>query len=73
MCRDAFRTGRNLPQGHPNDELIKHWHGDTFDLPAGSERLASTQVCSNQAFAIGANVLAFQFHPEADGGSFDAG
>lgn len=44
---------------------VLHWHGDTFDLPTGSERLASTELCGNQAFALGANVLAFQFHPEA--------
>ncbi len=48
------------------DPLTLHWHGDTFDLPVGAERLASSSVCENQAFSIGRNVIGFQFHPEVD-------
>ena len=43
---------------------VLHWHGDTFDLPAGAERLCSSPQTVNQAFAIGRNVLALQFHLE---------
>jgi len=43
---------------------VLHWHGDTFDLPAGAKRLAGTAQYPNQAFAIGNYALALQFHPE---------
>jgi GMP synthase (glutamine-hydrolysing) len=43
---------------------VLHWHGDTFDLPAGAIRLASTTAYANQAFSIDRHVLALQFHLE---------
>ena len=41
-----------------------HWHGDTFDLPAGALHLARTDLYENQAFAVDNYALALQFHPE---------
>ncbi len=41
-----------------------HWHGDTFDLPAGATLLASTELFENQIFSWGTKTLAFQCHPE---------
>lgn len=52
----AHLAGRNT--------LVLHWHGDTFDLPAGATLLASTKDYSNQAFAWSDTALALQFHPE---------
>jgi GMP synthase (glutamine-hydrolysing) len=48
------------------DAMVLHWHGDSFDLPAGARRLASNAHYENQAFAYGRNALALQFHLEAD-------
>jgi len=46
------------------ETAVLHWHGDTFDLPEGATRLASSDVYENQAFAWGRNGLALQFHVE---------
>ena len=43
---------------------VLNWHGDTFDLPHGATRLASSTITPNQAFTYGPNVLALQFHVE---------
>jgi GMP synthase (glutamine-hydrolysing) len=48
------------------DATVLHWHGDSFDLPEGAQRLASSTHYENQAFAYGRNALALQFHLEAD-------
>jgi len=43
---------------------VFHWHGDTFDLPPGAVRFLESDVCRNQAFSMGRNVLGLQFHLE---------
>lgn len=46
---------------------VLHWHGQTFDLPEGAVHLASSALTPNQAFRLGENVWALQFHLEATG------
>jgi len=48
-----------------------HWHGETFDLPAGAIHLAQSQTCKNQAFQLGDRVLGMQFHLESTPDSID--
>ena len=43
---------------------VLHWHGDTFDLPEQATLLAGSEVYPHQAFSVGKNILALQFHLE---------
>jgi GMP synthase-like glutamine amidotransferase len=36
--------------------LSFHWHGETFALPAGAERIWSSSYCENQGYVIGPHV-----------------
>jgi GMP synthase (glutamine-hydrolysing) len=53
-----------LFSGLPPVENVFHWHGETFDLPAGAVLLASSAACRNQGFRVGRNVYGMQFHLE---------
>lgn len=50
-----------LPESFP----VFQWHSDTFTLPDGAVRLASTAMATNQAFRIGRATYGMQFHFEA--------
>ncbi len=54
----------NNPLKALEDIDVLHWHGDTFDLPEQVELLASSDLYPNQAFRVGQNILALQFHAE---------
>jgi GMP synthase (glutamine-hydrolysing) len=59
---EAGLTDR-LWTGFPERFDTFHWHGDTFDLPAGAELLARTERYV-QAFRLGPAAYGVQFHPE---------
>ena len=51
--------------GFKNPFTVFHWHGDTFDLPKGSIRLASSEHYENQAFQY-KSAIGLQFHLEVN-------
>lgn len=57
----ASRVSGSLP-----DPLVAgHWHSDTFALPEGAVRVASSEACANQAFEYDeGRVVGVQFHLE---------
>jgi GMP synthase (glutamine-hydrolysing) len=54
------------------DLPVFHWHGDTFDLPPGAVHLAKSEKYNNQAFTVGKNALALQFHPEVSAAGLES-
>jgi GMP synthase (glutamine-hydrolysing) len=51
-----------------DDRLVSlQWHGDTFDLPSASTRLARSPQVPNQAFRAGERAYGVQFHLEVTG------
>ncbi len=62
-----WETGWHSVQLQNETELkVFEWHAYTFDLPPQAELIATNAQCRNQAYKVGSQILAFQFHPEAD-------
>ncbi len=55
-----IEPGRHLPR---QSEAF-HWHGETFSLPTGATRIASSKACENQGFIYNGKIIALQFHLE---------
>ena len=50
----------------PQELTVFQWHGDTFSIPPGAKRMASSDACENQAFEYGGGrVVGLQFHLES--------
>jgi GMP synthase (glutamine-hydrolysing) len=50
--------------GLPEEIVVFHWHGETFDLPIGAELIASSEASKNQIFVINDKIVGFQCHLE---------
>lgn len=64
LTREPGAATHPLGAALPDGAEVFHWHGETFDLPAGAVRLARSEACVNQAVAVGPSVLGLQFHLE---------
>ena len=51
--------------GNNPSTTVAHWHYETFEIPAGATRVATSPACPNQAWVMGPH-LAMQFHIEID-------
>lgn len=60
---EGIPSGDSSTFRFPTSADVFHWHGETFDLPAGAIQLARSQACENQAFQIG-SAIGLQFHLE---------
>ena len=60
---DAGKTDP-LFQGQGDALRVFHWHGDTYDMPAGAVLLCTSNPVAHQAFRIGEVVYGLQFHME---------
>ncbi len=60
-CRDD-----PLFAGLPDELTVLHWHGDTFDLPPGSQHLISNANYTHQAFRMADMAWGIQFHLEVN-------
>ena len=56
----ASDPGRRFPQ----TMNVFHWHGETFSIPDGAQRIASSEACENQGFIYDKKIIGLQFHLE---------
>lgn len=57
-------SGNGLFAAFPQRLDVFHWHGDTFDIPAGAVHVARSAGCAHQAFVYDERVAGLQFHLE---------
>ncbi len=64
VMREPGAAGDPLLDGFGQTETVFQWHGDTFALPPGAVRLASSPLCREQAFRYQDLAWGLQFHVE---------
>jgi len=53
-----------LYNGLAGHQMVYQWHKDTFTIPPGAVRLATSEKTENQAFRAGRNAYGIQYHNE---------
>ncbi len=64
LMREPGADGDPLFAPFGQTETVFQWHGDTFALPKGAVRLASSPLCQEQGFRMGDQAWGLQFHVE---------
>ncbi|MBI3319887.1 MAG: gamma-glutamyl-gamma-aminobutyrate hydrolase family protein [Candidatus Omnitrophica bacterium] len=64
LMREPGADGDPLFEPFGQTETVFQWHGDTFALPKGAVRLASSPLCDEQAFRYRDRAYGLQFHVE---------
>ncbi|PJJ59706.1 type 1 glutamine amidotransferase [Hymenobacter chitinivorans] len=64
LAPDPAATRQPLFSHFTQPLTVLHWHGDTFELPAGAGPLGSSAACARQGFGFDNRVVGLQFHPE---------
>ncbi|HET7729183.1 MAG TPA: type 1 glutamine amidotransferase [Usitatibacter sp.] len=57
-------TAREWFGGDLREFVTFQWHGDTFTIPPGGERILTAAHCANQAYVVGDRHLGLQCHVE---------
>jgi len=65
VTRSSDAASSSFGRALPEQFYAFHWHGDTFDIPAGAIHIAESEACTNQGFVYDERVVGFQFHLEA--------
>jgi GMP synthase (glutamine-hydrolysing) len=45
---------------------VMQWHSEGFDIPPGTQRIATGEEFPNQAYSLSEKILGVQFHPEVN-------
>ncbi len=56
--------GSTLLKIFNDSEIVFHWHGETFDIPAGAVHGFTSDACRNQFYIFKDRVVGLQFHLE---------
>lgn len=72
LHRYSQALGSPLGERLPERLMAFHWHGETFDLPAGSVPLYGSAACANQGFIWNEQAIGLQCHLESTAESIEA-
>ena len=67
-----IRRAPAAPALLPEELIVFHWHGDTFEIPEDAVALATSEPGINQGFVFNDKAIALQFHMETTPESMDA-